>query len=414
MKLITKFFIIMMALAAIFMGYVHALWLPKMKSQVVSLVEEQYSAHLKATAEGLVPLMLDHRLANVYETLQVHEEDNPHWIQLTLRSVNGNLLYPLDEPQSIDREPMTLILKQNVGFLEPYLAELKLVVDISPVHNEVDQLGQDLGIAFAVIMALFLIGLGVEVEVLVRRPIGKLVNASRALAKGTYSFTITNSRKDEIGELTYYFLEMRSALEKNHIILKNEINLQRRKADDLASRKAESDYKASHDALTGQINRHGFELALYSALCESSEYHEKSVLMYLDLDRFKSVNDSCGHLAGDKLLREISALMKGEVRGQDILGRLGGDEFGVILKSCSLEKAHEIANDIIKRVDNYKFCFGDNSFRIGVSIGIAEYQADILDIESWLQRADKACYMAKKSGRGQAVAYKNMPKMLAS
>ncbi|MBE9398534.1 GGDEF domain-containing protein [Pontibacterium sp. N1Y112] len=254
-----------------------------------------------------------------------------------------------------------------------------------------------------------MIGIGIEVEIIIRRPIGKLVNASRALARGTYSFTITNYKNDEIGELTYYFLEMRSALEKNHISLKNEINVQRRKADDLALRKAESDYKAYHDALTGQINRQGFERALYNALCESSEYKERSVLLYLDLDRFKSVNDSCGHLAGDRILQEVSASMKSEIREEDSLGRLGGDEFGIILKSCSLKKAHEIASGIINRVVNYRFNYEERSFSIGVSIGVAEYDGDIASTESWLQRADKACYIAKNSGRGQVVTYKHVP-----
>ncbi len=145
----------MMSMAAMVMGYIHAIWFPQMKSQIVSMVEKQYNAHLQATAEGLVPLLLERRLANVYETLQAHEEDNPHWIQVTLRSVAGDLLYPLDEPQSIGGEPMTLTLKENVGFLEPYLAELKIVIDISSINHEVNQLERKLGIAFTVIMAFF-------------------------------------------------------------------------------------------------------------------------------------------------------------------------------------------------------------------------------------------------------------------
>ncbi|HEU4655358.1 MAG TPA: diguanylate cyclase, partial [Steroidobacteraceae bacterium] len=131
-------------------------------------------------------------------------------------------------------------------------------------------------------------------------------------------------------------------------------------------------YQASHDALTGLVNRREFERRLEEALEQAHTTATRHVLCYLDLDRFKVVNDSCGHMAGDGMLREVAALIKETVRDSDTVGRLGGDEFGLLLTGCPLEKARQIADDVVHKVGDYRFVWKDKIFNIGVSVGLIE------------------------------------------
>jgi diguanylate cyclase (GGDEF)-like protein/PAS domain S-box-containing protein len=164
-------------------------------------------------------------------------------------------------------------------------------------------------------------------------------------------------------------------------------------------------YQATHDALTGLINRREFERRLEEALQSVREENVTHVLCYLDLDRFKPVNDSCGHIAGDSLLRSIAALIREKVRESDAVARLGGDEFGVLLIGCPLDKARQIADDVCTAVRDYRFVWQDKVFQIGVSIGLVEIGRDSASIEDLLGAADSACYVAKQEGRGQVHVY---------
>ncbi|WKZ13871.1 MAG: EAL domain-containing protein [Gammaproteobacteria bacterium] len=164
-------------------------------------------------------------------------------------------------------------------------------------------------------------------------------------------------------------------------------------------------YQATHDALTGLINRREFERRLEEALQSVREQNVAHVLCYLDLDRFKPVNDSCGHIAGDSLLRSVAALIREKVRESDAVARLGGDEFGVLLLGCPLEKARQIADDVCAAVRDYRFAWQDKVFQIGVSIGLVEIGRDSTTIEDLLAAADSACYVAKQEGRGKVHVY---------
>ncbi len=164
-------------------------------------------------------------------------------------------------------------------------------------------------------------------------------------------------------------------------------------------------YQATHDALTGLINRREFERRLEEALQSVREQNVTHVLCYLDLDRFKPVNDSCGHIAGDSLLRSVAALIREKVRESDAVARLGGDEFGVLLLGCPLEKARQIADDVCAAVRDFRFAWQDKVFQIGVSIGLVEIGRDSATIEDLLAAADSACYVAKQEGRGQVHVY---------
>ena len=164
-------------------------------------------------------------------------------------------------------------------------------------------------------------------------------------------------------------------------------------------------YQASHDALTGLINRIEFERQLAEALEGGRGDSLNSVLCYMDLDRFKAVNDTCGHLAGDNMLREIAKLIRDQVRDSDFVARLGGDEFGMLLIRCPLDKARQIADDVCKAIRDYRFVWQDRIFTVGISIGLVEVARETGTLKDLLSAADSACYVAKQQGRGRVHVY---------
>ena len=164
-------------------------------------------------------------------------------------------------------------------------------------------------------------------------------------------------------------------------------------------------YQATHDALTGLVNRREFERRLQEAMDAAHAEEGTHVLFYMDLDRFKAVNDSCGHLAGDNMLREVASLIKSQVRDSDFVGRLGGDEFGTLLVGCPLDKARQIAADICTAVADYRFVWKDKIFNIGISIGLLEITQASGNLQDTMSAADSACYVAKQRGRGQVHVY---------
>lgn len=167
----------------------------------------------------------------------------------------------------------------------------------------------------------------------------------------------------------------------------------------------EMSYQASHDALTGLINRREFERQVNIAIEASRSEGAQHVLCYMDLDRFKVVNDTSGHAAGDNLLREIAGLLRKHVRDSDVVARQGGDEFGMLLVVCPLDKARQIAEDVCRAVRDYRFVWQDRIFEIGISIGLVEISGNNATLEDMLSAADSACYVAKQEGRGRVHVY---------
>jgi len=160
-------------------------------------------------------------------------------------------------------------------------------------------------------------------------------------------------------------------------------------------------YQVSHDALTGLINRREFERRVERSISHAHAQTAIHALLYLDLDQFKVINDTCGFSAGDELLRQLAQILLSSVRHRDTLGRLGGDEFGMLLENCPLDKAIEIANSLLTAIENYQFTWGDNSFTLGISIGIVPVDRSTRDIGSTMGAANSACYIAKESGRNR-------------
>jgi diguanylate cyclase (GGDEF)-like protein/PAS domain S-box-containing protein len=172
-------------------------------------------------------------------------------------------------------------------------------------------------------------------------------------------------------------------------------------------------YQATHDALTGLVNRREFEHRLEAAIESAKRGDANHVLCYLDMDRFKLVNDTSGHLAGDSMLREIAKLLREAVRDSDTVARLGGDEFGMLLVGCPLEKARQIADDVCRVVSEYRFVWKDRVFNAGISVGLVEIGREAGTTEQALIAADSACYVAKKEGSGRVAVYSARDEALA-
>jgi diguanylate cyclase (GGDEF)-like protein len=164
-------------------------------------------------------------------------------------------------------------------------------------------------------------------------------------------------------------------------------------------------YQASHDALTGLINRREFDNRLSDALRSAQQDQGPHALLYVDLDQFKVVNDTCGHSAGDRLLRDVTGLLQAHVRAADTIARLGGDEFGILVHGCTAEQGAKIADNIRQAIRDYRFSWEENTTGIGASIGVVEITRDSESAANLMSAADIACYAAKDSGRNRVHLY---------
>ncbi len=174
------------------------------------------------------------------------------------------------------------------------------------------------------------------------------------------------------------------------------------KSHRLASRLS---WQASHDELTQLFNRREFENQLERFIDSARNETSQHCLCYMDLDKFKVVNDTCGHAAGDELLRQLADIFRTKIRGADTLSRLGGDEFAIILNKCGLGPAVNIAEEIRATIEDFRFGWDDQSFQVGISIGLVLIDIDSPDQEEVFKAADSACYAAKEAGRNRVHIY---------
>ena len=172
-------------------------------------------------------------------------------------------------------------------------------------------------------------------------------------------------------------------------------------------------YQATHDMLTGLINRYEFEILLAQNITSAQQDNITHALLFLDLDQFKIINDTCGHMAGDELLRQLSLLLGEHIKPNDILARLGGDEFAILMTECSLDKAGKTAQNILELISKFQFMWEKNIFSIGASIGLAEINSQTKNTKEILIFVDSACYAAKDLGRNRIHIYHSDDALLA-
>ena len=225
----------------------------------------------------------------------------------------------------------------------------------------------------------------------ITRPIKSLAVAVTELGEGHLNWRVPENSGGDLQTLERGFNNMTLRLQQAHDGMQERI----KEATHQLS------YQAHHDALTGLVNRREFERRLERVLQNSQDNGTHHVFCYMDLDQFKVVNDTCGHSAGDELLRQISLILSNRVRERDTLGRLGGDEFGLLLENCQVPDAYTITEELREMVQDFRFVHLDKIFSIGVSIGMVAITPDIENIGSIMSAADAACYAAKDNGRNR-------------
>ena len=254
--------------------------------------------------------------------------------------------------------------------------------------------------------------LGYDVSELVGQPIGQLyLPDDRAYASSQLDRCLADpgnihrweARKVRKDGTELWVRETARAIvgrgyEPSVLVVSEDVTESRRRSEQLV-------YHANHDALTGLVNRRAFEERLERGLLVARAEHVEHALCYLDLDQFKVINDSCGHVAGDEFLRQVGRVLQGVVSKRDTLARLGGDEFGVLLERCEVEQAKRVAHAVLDAVENLCLPWEDRRFRVGISIGLVPINHASESVENVLRAADAACYAAKEAGRNRIHVY---------
>ena len=252
-------------------------------------------------------------------------------------------------------------------------------------------------------LAVLLAGLGVSLYLAWRigrqitRPILSLTHTVSRIGEGHLDERVEQTGQAELGMLQRGVNHMAAHLQ----------TMQDQMQEKIDRATARLVYQASHDALTGLINRREFEQRLERTLLSALQQGREHALCYMDLDQFKVINDSCGHAAGDELLRQLALLLKGNLRERDTLARLGGDEFALLLENCSIQDALEVADTFRAEVQRFRFKWGDRIFSVGMSVGMVAINSDSGTAASLMSAADAACYVAKDRGRNQIHLYES-------
>ena len=243
-----------------------------------------------------------------------------------------------------------------------------------------------------VFFGLFMLGvLAIVMADHLAYPVLRLVKAIHEISAGHFGTRVPADSSGEIGVLEQGFNEMAGHIEEAHQSMQARIE----------EATAQLAYQARHDPLTGLLNRREFDNRLEQALLDVREGGDECCLLFIDLDRFKPVNDRCGHQAGDELLQQIGQLLEGRLREHDTLARIGGDEFAILLANCSRIHARRVAEDLCNLTSAYRFIWQDKVFAIGASIGICPITPQIGQIGELVAAADLACQRAKAAGRNQ-------------
>jgi diguanylate cyclase (GGDEF)-like protein len=306
--------------------------------------------------------------------------DNEQWMAFgapVLRSVNdADALFEPIFPNRRDSSPEVI-------------GQVFVEIDKSELYQRQSLLWQR-GLLIVAVGMVLIVLLSSAMANHLAKPLMRLVIAVRSMSTGRLDVRVPAVSEGEFGELEKGFNEMAGHIEEVHSSMQQRIE----------EATAQLAFQARHDALTGLLNRREFEQRLEKALISVQSGGEECSVLFIDLDRFKPVNDNCGHLAGDELLRQISQLFQSRLREEDTFARLGGDEFGVLLINCGSQRARLVAEDLCALAGAYRFIWQDRVFAVGASIGLTVVTPDVHNIMDILAAGDAACYQAKEQGRG--------------
>ncbi|OYY94043.1 MAG: hypothetical protein B7Y41_08915 [Hydrogenophilales bacterium 28-61-23] len=228
------------------------------------------------------------------------------------------------------------------------------------------------------------------------QPIGMLTEAVEKIAAGDLNARVKIETGGEFAVLERGINHMAAELKNSYDTLQEKIR----------AATAKLSWQASHDPLTGLLNRHGFDAALQQAWDSTQQTDMRHCLLYLDLDQFKLVNDTSGHQAGDELLRQLASAMRQSLRGSDVIARLGGDEFGVLLNECSAPVGEQLGEKLRHLIGDFRFSWNGRVYQVGASIGLVELDRHWPDTAHLMSAADAACYAAKDAGRNKVRLYR--------
>jgi diguanylate cyclase (GGDEF)-like protein/PAS domain S-box-containing protein len=229
-------------------------------------------------------------------------------------------------------------------------------------------------------------------------PVARCLREGRSIGLANHSILVRRDGSEIVVADTVSPIHDREGKVAGAVMVFRDVTQARTQAQQLA-------HQATHDALTGLANRRDFERRLQHALASARTEGCEHALCYLDLDRFKLINDTCGHAAGDQLLCQLSAMLQEKMRSRDTLARLGGDEFGLLFEHCPLGQASRIAEELLLAVQQFKFVWEGKVHCVGASIGVVPITAASENLSSVLSAADAACYTAKEKGRNQVYVY---------
>jgi diguanylate cyclase (GGDEF)-like protein len=223
------------------------------------------------------------------------------------------------------------------------------------------------------------------------RAVKRAAGAVEQISQGDFTVRVPEKSGGEIAHLERRINTLAETFRNGQVSLQEQLDLTT----------AQLAYQMTHDTLTGLINRREFEVKLGEALASAREHGKVHALLFMDLDQFKVVNDTCGHPAGDELIRQIVHQLRQKIRERDTLARIGGDEFTLLLENCHLDDAMQVAQQLREAAQNFRFVWEDKYFAIGASIGMVMITHAAESVTSLLSRADAACYTAKDLGRNR-------------
>jgi len=333
---------------------------------------------------------------------KVNESLEQRVIERTSDLVQTNLRL---EEEIRDRQKLEQALQQEKELAQITLSSIGDAVIVTNVHHQIESLNpvaeKLMGLTSDIIQGqsvseIFSAGdiKQQSVELLVEQSLttGKIIQASN------YNLYCKGDRQSYIIELSIAPIRLKGDRIVGTVIVCRDVTSARNLAHQLS-------WQASHDPLTGLINRREFEQYLKAALVQTHQLNQQHILCYLDLDQFKIVNDTCGHSAGDQLLRQITGILQSTIRKTDTFARLGGDEFGLLLHYCSLAEGEKVAHKIIETIQSFRFVWEDKLFTVGVSIGLVPINLSIENEHIALSAADTAMYIAKECGRNRIHIY---------
>ncbi len=333
----------------------------------------------------------DNTIHYLRATARITRDENGNPIKMIGANWDVTALRETAQKLSMQRELLEVTL-ESIGDAVITTDDKGVTTWLNPIAQQMtgwsnkDAIGRPLGHVFHI--------LNEDTRLRTENPVETCLQQGRIVGLANHTILISRDGKEYGIEDSAAPIRSNTGEVLGVVLVFHDVTEQRRLSNEIS-------YQATHDSLTGLVNRLEFETRLRRLLGQSVTAKEPHALLYIDLDQFKIVNDTCGHTVGDNALIQVSKLLKGIIRDSDTLARLGGDEFGVILEHCSAEQAIRVSEAICQQMDEFRFVQETHRFRIGASVGLVSIDERWTTTSAIMQAADKSCYAAKDAGRNR-------------